>query len=72
MDFQMLKNQEKDPEEEKEKRRMRLRGELPPEDEDEEEVWEPQPIRQVMPFLNENGVENFFVATEGQFNGFIY
>lgn len=41
MEFQMQKNQKKDPEEEERKRRLRLRGELPPEDEEVEEVWEP-------------------------------
>ena len=65
MDFQMQKNQKKDPEEEEKKRRMRLRGELPPEDEEEEEIWEPQSIRTVMPFLNAEGKEQFIVSSEG-------
>ena len=68
----MQKNQKKDPEEEERKRRLRLRGELPPEDEEEEEVWEPQSIRTIMPYVNEEGKEQFIISSEGQFNGYIY
>lgn len=72
MEFQMKKNQKKDEEEEARKKRMRLRGELPMEDEDEEEVWEPQSIRTIQPFINDQGKEQFIVSSEGQFNGFLY
>ena len=44
MEFQMKKNQKKDPEEEEKKKRMRLRGELPNERDEPEEDWLPEPI----------------------------
>lgn len=44
MEFQMKKNQKKDPEEEEKKKRMRLRGELPKEEDEPEEDWDPEPI----------------------------
>jgi hypothetical protein len=72
MDFQMAKNQQKDPEEEEKKRRMRLRGELPPEEEEEEEVWDPTPLRTIIPYDHENGTKQFLVTTEGQFGGYMY
>jgi hypothetical protein len=68
----MEKNQKKDEAEEEKKRRMRLRGELPPEDEEPEEVWEPMPIRTVLPYKNEDGKTMFIVSSEGKFNGNIY
>jgi hypothetical protein len=68
----MQKNQKKDPEEEERKRRLRLRGELPPEDEEVEEVWEPQSINTILPFVNKAGKQQFYVTSQGQFEGFIY
>ena len=68
----MAKNQKKDEAEEEKKRRMRLRGELPPEDEEEEEVWEPMPLRTIMPIQFEEGKDSFLVSSQGKFNGFIY
>lgn len=61
----MKKNQKKDEEEEARKKRARLRGELPMEDDEEEEIWEPQSIRTVLPFINEEGKEQFVVSSEG-------
>ena len=72
MEFQMQKNQKKDEAEEEKKRRMRLRGELPPEENEPEEDWPPEPIRAIMPFVNQNGVKQFLVGTQGQYNGFMY
>lgn len=68
----MQKNQQKDPEEEEKKRRMRLRGELPPEEEEEEEVWNPAPLRTIIPYDAEDGTKQYLVSTEGQFGGFMY
>lgn len=61
----MKKNQKKDEAEEEIKRRKRLRGEIPNEDEEEEEVWEPQSLRTILPFINEDGKEQFIVSSEG-------
>jgi WD40 repeat protein len=72
MESQMEKNQKKDEAEEEKKRRMRLRGELPPEDEEPEEVWEPMPIRTILPYKNEVGKTEFIVSSEGKFNGLLY
>jgi len=72
MEFQMKKNQAKDPEEEEKKRRMRLRGELPPEEEEDEEIWAPEPIHTVVPFKDSDGKLNYLVSTEGQFGGYLY
>jgi WD40 repeat protein len=72
MDFQMKKNQKKDEAEEELKRRKRLRGELPKEDEEIEEIWEPQSLGTVLPFVNNEGEEQFIVSSRGQFNGWIY
>ena len=68
----MIKNQKKDEAEEEKKRRMRLRGELPPEEDEPEEVWEPESIRTIMPFVTDDGIKQFIISSEGQFNGFIY
>lgn len=68
----MAKNQKKDEAEEEKRRRMRLRGELPPEDEEEEEVWDPDCIRAIIPFTNDEGKVQFLYASQGKFNGFIY
>lgn len=68
----MLKNQQKDPEEEEKKRRMRLRGELPPEEEEEEEVWDPAPLRTIIPYDADDGTKQYLVSTEGQFGGYMY
>ena len=72
MESQMEKNQKKDEAEEEKKRRMRLRGELPPEDEEPEEIWEPAPIRTVLPYKNDQGKTEFIVSSEGKFNGLLY
>jgi hypothetical protein len=72
MEFQMQKNQKKDEAEEEKKRRMRLRGELPPEEEEEEEDWDPECIRSIVPFRDDDGNNKFIVSSQGQFNGFIY
>jgi len=72
MESQMEKNQKKDEAEEEKKRRMRLRGELPPEDEEPEEVWDPMPIRTVLPYKNDQGKTEFIVSSEGKFNGLLY
>jgi len=53
----MVKNQKKDEAEEEKKRRMRLRGELPPEEDEPEEVWEPESIRTIMPFVTDDGTK---------------
>jgi len=62
MEFQMQKNQKKDEAEEEKKRRMRLRGELQ-EEEETEEVWDPQAIRTIIPFLNKDGVQQFLITS---------
>lgn len=76
MEFQMAKNQKKDPEEEEKKRRMRLRGELPPEEDEPEEVWEPQPLTTMTPYPTEDGKPRYLVATAGgaqdKFAGYLY
>jgi hypothetical protein len=66
MESQMQKNQEKDEAEEERKRRLRLRGELE-EEEEVAEVWDPQPIRTLMPFLTPEGRTQFVVSSSGQF-----
>ena len=68
----MQKNQKKDEAEEEKKRRMRLRGELPAEEDEPEEVWDPEPIRTIMPFVTDDGIKQFIVSSEGKFNGYIY
>ena len=72
MDFQMEKNQKKDEAEEERKRRMRLRGELPPEELEPEEVWDPEPIRTILPFKDKEGNKRFIISSEGKFNSWIY
>ena len=51
---------------------MRLRGELPAEEDEPEEVWDPEPIRTIMPFVTDDGIKQFIVSSEGKFNGYIY
>ena len=72
MESQMKKNQEKDPEEEERKRRLKLRGELK-EEEEVEEVWDPQCIRTLMPFIDsETGRTQFVVSSEKDFGTYFY
>jgi WD40 repeat protein len=76
MEFQMAKNQKKDPEEEEKKRRMRLRGELPPEEDEPEEVWEPSPLTNMALYPNDDGKPQYLVSTNSDpkdmFRGFLY
>ena len=60
MEFQMKKNQKKDPEEEEKKKRMRLRGELPKEEDEPEEDWTPEPI---LALLYTNDLTGRFIIT---------
>ena len=41
-------------------------------DEEEEEVWDPDCIRAIIPFTNDEGKVQFLYASQGKFNGFIY
>lgn len=70
MEFQMKKNQKKDPEEEEKKKRMRLRGELPKEEDEPEEDWPPEAIVSCI-YLND-GTGRFLVTSKGLFAGFYY
>jgi hypothetical protein len=70
MEFQMKKNQKKDPEEEEKKKRMRLRGELPKEEDEPEEDWAPEPISAAV-YLND-GSGRFLITSQGLFSGFYY
>jgi hypothetical protein len=72
MESQMKKNQEKDPEEEERKRRLKLRGELK-EEEEVEEVWDPESIRTLFPYVDsETGNTMFVVTSEKDFGTFFY
>ena len=70
MEFQMKKNQKKDPEEEEKKKRMRLRGELPKEEDEPEEDWDPEAILACI-YLND-GSGRFIITSQGLFSGFYY
>lgn len=59
----MQKNMDKDPAEEERKRRLRLRGELPAEDLEIEEVWDPECIRTILPFVNKEGRQQFLITS---------
>jgi len=61
MEFQMKKNQKKDPEEEEKKKRMRLRGELPKEEDEPEEDWDPEPILACI--YTNDGTNRFIVVS---------
>lgn len=65
MEFQMKKNQKKDPEEEEKKKRMRLRGELPKEEDEPEEDWAPEPISAAV-YLNDSS-GRFLITSQGLF-----
>lgn len=70
MDFQMKKNQVKDPEEEERKRRARLRGELKDEEEEEDEDWDPECITAVT-YTNDNSGQ-FIVGSINRYAGYYY
>jgi hypothetical protein len=70
MEFQMKKNQKKDPEEEEKKKRMRLRGELPKEEDEPEENWDPEPILSCL--YTTDGTGRFIITSQGLFSGFYY
>ena len=70
MDFQMKKNQAKDPEEEERKRRAKLRGELKDEEDEKEEEWEPEKITAVS-YMNDNS-GHFLVGSVGKYAGYYY
>ncbi len=70
MEFQMKKNQKKDPEEEEKKKRMRLRGELPKEEDEPEENWDPEPILACL--YTQDGSGRFIITSQGLFSGYYY
>jgi WD40 repeat protein len=70
MEFQMKKNQKKDPEEEEKKKRMRLRGELPKEEDEPEEDWDPEPIHSCI--YHNDGTGSFIITSQGLFSGYYY
>lgn len=69
-EFQMKKNQAKDPEEEERKRRAKLRGELKDEAEENEEDWDPECITSVC-YANDNSGD-FLIGSVGKYAGYYY